>query len=212
MDRAPEGSSLSEITARYGEARRSLAEALGAEFPASLSPEDRLALEIMRGSLDKDLREPDAPAAATPAPDRGADCAYDAQVLSRGDGGLKTLTERMYDCFGRAAGRLPFEGKTLDRLTIMSSLVVTDDADRRRRLFLALEPVWRAVNGDGGDGSPYRRLIHLAAATSRPGGGPWRRRPRPWAPNRCDRRLARRRPGEVARGHAGGADRAGLRL
>ena len=38
------------------------------------------------------------------------------------------------------------------------------DAAARRRLFLALEPLWRTVDGDGGDGSPYRRLLRSSAA------------------------------------------------
>ena len=35
---------------------------------------------------------------------------------------------------------------------------------RRRRLFLALEPLWRAVDGDGGGASPYRALIRESRA------------------------------------------------
>jgi hypothetical protein len=42
-------------------------------------------------------------------------------------------------------------------------LGTTDDADRRRRLFLALEPVWLSINGDDGAHSPYRTMIALTA-------------------------------------------------
>ena len=64
---------------------------------------------------------------------------------------------------------------TLDRLSILGALGSTDDAARRRALFLALEPVWRSINGDGGPGSPYRRLIALD------GRGPRREREPPAA-------------------------------
>ncbi len=52
-----------------------------------------------------------------------------------------------------------FQGDTVDRLTILSALGRSDDPDRRRRLFLALDPVWRSVNRNNEASSPYRRLI-----------------------------------------------------
>ena len=53
------------------------------------------------------------------------------------------------------------DGDTLDRLSILGTIGRTEDAARRRELFLALEPVWRSVNADDGSASPYRRLIAL---------------------------------------------------
>ena len=58
---------------------------------------------------------------------------------------------------------MAFEGETLDRLTILGLLGRTQDPDRRRRLFLSLDPVWRSINGDDSPSSPYRQLVRLSA-------------------------------------------------
>lgn len=47
-------------------------------------------------------------------------------------------------------------------LTIFSLLPLTADPQKRRRLFLAEEPVWTAVNGRNGPDSPYRTLVRLS--------------------------------------------------
>ncbi|HEX9427791.1 MAG TPA: penicillin-binding transpeptidase domain-containing protein, partial [Candidatus Polarisedimenticolia bacterium] len=62
---------------------------------------------------------------------------------------------------------LPFEGQVLDRLTIFSMLPWTADEEKRRRLFLAQQPIWNAVNGRNGPDSPYRTLVRLSAAKMR---------------------------------------------
>jgi hypothetical protein len=51
------------------------------------------------------------------------------------------------------------EGETQDRLSVLGALGRTESPDRRRNLFLSLEPVWRSVNRDNGPASPYRQLI-----------------------------------------------------
>ena len=43
-----------------------------------------------------------------------------------------------------------FEGKTLDRLTAIGMLARMDDRDERHRLFLAIDTIWRSMNGDDG--------------------------------------------------------------
>lgn len=72
---------------------------------------------------------------------------------------LAALTARVYADFGRAAGAIPFEGETLDRLTILGRLASEDDPARRRRLFDALAPV-RASIADR-----YDELVRLRRAT-----------------------------------------------
>jgi hypothetical protein len=47
----------------------------------------------------------------------------------------------------------------VDRLTVLASLGRTTESTRRRQLFLALDPVWRSMNGTDLPGSPYRQLI-----------------------------------------------------
>ena len=162
----PRGVALSDLLAQYRSARARLAAALPSDRVGMTGDEDGRALDVMRRTLAKDLREEEEPAgAAAPGSPGAIDCGYDAAALARGRDGMRLLGERMYACFGRAARDLPFEGTTLDRLTVFSLLPVTDDAARRRRLFLAFGPVWTSINGDDHPAtSPYRQLVRLSAA------------------------------------------------
>ena len=54
------------------------------------------------------------------------------------------------------AEALPLDGAVLTRRQVLTRLGDEPSSARRRSLFLALEPLWRAVDGDGGTGSPYR--------------------------------------------------------
>ncbi len=47
---------------------------------------------------------------------------------------------------------------------MLGRLATEEDAQARRALFESLAPVWRVVDGDGGDASPYRRLLRASAA------------------------------------------------
>ena len=78
---------------------------------------------------------------------------------------LDSLTTLTFTAYGDAARRIIVDGDTLDRLSILGLLGRTDDRDRRRRLFLSLEPVWRSVNGDDSDSSAYRRMVRLRIAS-----------------------------------------------
>jgi len=164
----PQGTSLTDLIARYRAARDRLKSALQDRSFAGLGADDRHALDVIARAFAKDLadeKDPEPAAAGAPAgAPGGVDCDYDPAAVSQGPDGMKTLSERMYACFGQAARHLSFEGRTLDRLTVFGLLPVTDEPARRKRLFLSMRPVWKAVNGDGGPGSPYRRLVHLSAA------------------------------------------------
>ena len=83
---------------------------------------------------------------------------------------LGGLTARTMACYGAAANRILFDGDTLNRLAVLGRLAQVDDSILRRRLFLALGPVWAAVNGDDEPDSPYRLLLRLRRAAW--GGGP----------------------------------------
>lgn len=164
--RTARGVPLVEVIARYNERRTKLQGALAGIQVSPRSLEDRRALEVMRHTLEETLEE-ERSSASGGGDEAGAslDCAYDPARLAAGANGWKDLSDRMSACFGRAAASLSFEGKTLDRLTVLSLLAVTNDAEHRKRLFLALEPVWRSINGDGGAAtSPYRQLVRLNAA------------------------------------------------
>jgi hypothetical protein len=162
-DRTPDGTALTDVVARYAAGRAQLATLLGAARPDRLSAEDRRALDAIRLAAEKDFGDESSAAKSADA-EGEVDCGYDPHALSAGATGLRDLSDRIYACFGRAAHHLPLEGRTLDRLTILSLLPVTEDEARRQRLFLALEPVWRSIDGDGRpDTSPYRRLVRLSA-------------------------------------------------
>jgi hypothetical protein len=154
-----DGIPIGELAARANGLRGRLRAALAAVDAASLGAEDARALGVMRLVLGRDLSSVSPPdtthAEATTS--SGTACSADTT------GGLDSLRARIYACYGRAQSRLVVGPDTLDRLTILGLLGSTDDAARRRRLFLALEPVWRTMNAGGEPGSPYRRLIALTA-------------------------------------------------
>ncbi len=114
----------------------------------------------MRLTLERDLGllpQPGSPV-SSPAPGK-PDCDYEPGALLRAPGGLDSLRNRMYACYAWAQSHIVIEGDTTDRLSIFGELGRTDNGSRRQRLFLALEPVWRSVNGDNSPASPYRQLI-----------------------------------------------------
>jgi hypothetical protein len=166
----PDGVALAEVAARYGAAREELERALAAGASAPLSEQDEAALAAMRRALAAELVEEPLARGAGAAGDPTAsevDCRYDPQRLAERDGGAEALSERIYACFARAAHELRFDGAPLDRLTVLARLALEGDAARRRELWLALAPVWSAINGDNGPGSPYRTLVRARAAQLR---------------------------------------------
>ena len=132
-------------------------------------PQDRRALAVMRRALENDLPatlSDETAAAAAPA------CDADVAAIANGPEAWARLRAHLYGCFGSSARALRVGDEPVDRLTILGRLGETDDPAQRRRLFMALEPLWRTVNGDAGRGSPYRRLIGLLGARVRDGHSP----------------------------------------
>jgi hypothetical protein len=84
--------------------------------------------------------------------------------VAQGEDGYAALSKRTYACFSLANYSLSFEGETLNRATILGLLTLTDDPSRRKGLWMALAPLWRAVNGGSGPRSPYRTLVRMNAA------------------------------------------------
>ncbi|MGH8286785.1 MAG: hypothetical protein ACRETT_13615, partial [Steroidobacteraceae bacterium] len=76
---------------------------------------------------------------------------------------LGALKASLYACFDEVGNHIRFEGKEITRGGALQRLQEIDEPARRRTLFLAMAPLWEAVNGDGGPDSPYRRLIEKAA-------------------------------------------------
>jgi hypothetical protein len=159
-----------DVAAERGETADGRAyEALRAKVATGLgsakasAPDDERALDAMRRALDSDL-----PAQLAEATEIGAtSCDVDVAPMA-----WDRLREHLYACFGTAARSIKVGEETLDRLTVLGRLGDTDDPEQRRRLFLSLEPVWRAVNGDAGPRSPYRQLVRLLGARVREGRSP----------------------------------------
>ena len=139
--------------------RKSVAARLAAIDSAALRGDDRRALGLMRHTLERDIDTlvPPSAAAGEATPSR-PNCAYDPRAMVALPKGLDSLRARAYACYGWAQSHVAVGTDTLDRLTILGMLGRTADPARRRQLFLALEPVWRSVNGDNGPASPYRVL------------------------------------------------------
>ena len=168
-----DGTSRAEQQRRYAATRAPLAAALASIDSARLAPEDQHALGAMRaslaGGLATDAEDPESGDAARHAQ---PDCHYDATALAHGDSAYERLERRMYACYTRAVQRVQFEGKTLDRLTAIGMLAQMDDRAQRHRLFAAIDTIWRSMNGDDGEGSPYRQFVKLSAARWRAKGSP----------------------------------------
>ena len=88
-------------------------------------------------------------------------CDYDAVAIAARPDGLRQLTNIVFACYGNAARIIVVAGDTLNRLGILGLLGRTEDPRQRERLWRALEPIWRSVNGDNGVRSPYRELLRL---------------------------------------------------
>ncbi len=137
--------------------------AAGLASAAASTPDDQRALDAMRRALENDL-----PPRLSKATEIGAtSCEVDVAPMA-----WDALREHLYACFGAAARSIRVGGETLDRLTVLGRLADADDPAERRRLFLALEPVWRSVDGDAGPRSPYRHLMRLLGARVREGRSP----------------------------------------
>jgi hypothetical protein len=165
------GESLAAQRQRYQTTRAAVGVALASVDSAALPTEDQRALGVMRATLNGEL-------AASPVADVSLDsdkapvCDYDATAMARGDSAYDRLHDRIYACYGRAVQRVRFEGATLDRLTALGMLAKMNDRERRHRLFLAIDTIWRSMNGDDSPASPYRQYVKLSAARWRANGSP----------------------------------------
>jgi hypothetical protein len=140
--------------------RTELKRRLAAIDSARLRPDDARALATMRRTLARDLDSlTPAPAPAAIAESTPPNCTYDPRSTLRTNNGADSLRSRIYACYGWAQSHVALDGDTLDRLSIFGALSREEDGSKRKRLFLALDPVWRSVNGENRPDSPYRLLI-----------------------------------------------------
>ena len=173
---AADGTPISALARRHADLRALVAARLTAVDSAALATEDRRAFTAMRGALTRDLSPlPDSTPTLAP---RVPDCGYDPAAVAGGRRGLDALRNRLYACYAWAQSHVVAGRDTLDRLSVLGALSRTDEAGRRRQLFMALEPVWRSVNGDNDPASPYRRLIAIEARARSAGEPPAARQAR----------------------------------
>jgi len=147
------------LVARHNTLREQISSSLATLDSTTLGSEDARALGTMRTTLARGLGPVsvrDASPNQTPGPPA---CDYVAPILLQQPHGLNALRTRMYSCYAWAQSHVVVGGDTTDRLSVLSRLGHTEDAAKRRELFLALAPVWRSVNSDNTRESPYRRLI-----------------------------------------------------
>jgi hypothetical protein len=168
-----DGTSLADLRRRYSVIRAPLASALASFDSAPLMPEDRHALAAMKSALVAGLpSDADDTESGELANAAAPECNYDPAQFAHGDSAYDRLEKRMYACYTRAVQHVQFEGKTLDRLTALGMLAQMDDREQRHRLFLAIDTIWRSVNGDDAARSPYRVFVKLSAAKWRTDGSP----------------------------------------
>ncbi len=140
----------------YATRRRAFDRALVAVDMASWTAAERRALDNIRASLPFfDDLEPVSGLASDA--DRG-------ETDDRESDEIAALRRATYDAYGEAAAAIDVAGETVDRLTAFARLATDPDPASRRRTFEAMAPVWRSVDGDGDDASPYRRLVTSSAA------------------------------------------------
>src|SRR5215475_564520 len=145
------GSERADFAARA--ATRARATLNEIEFDASWPAEDRRAYDIMTGWLDA-LGTDEA---ASEAWTSGESWAVTAER------GYAALSARISAAYARAQSEVDIDGVTVTRLDVLERLGVEEDARRRRRLFLALEPTWQTIDADGGVASPYLRMLPSSA-------------------------------------------------
>jgi hypothetical protein len=83
-----------------------------------------------------------------------------------------SLRQAMYACFAEMANSLAFEGRTVTRVGAFDLLTTMEEPERRKSLFHAFVPLWRALNGASEVDSPYRRMIVAMAEEGRQKGSP----------------------------------------
>ena len=148
----PASGSTAALARRYRRRRRRFAHEIAGVSPASLSGEDARAYANMRDSLDWiDGLE------ATPGAGRPDD------VAPHEDPAVERARAALYRRYGLAVSAVRVGAVDLDRLTVLARLGTEPDPAARKALFEALGPIWRVVDGDGGDASPYRRLLRSSA-------------------------------------------------
>jgi hypothetical protein len=140
----------------YREKRKEFSERLSKLSSHGLSENDAKALAAMRKQFAALSETISAPFSA----------AGKCQDASRKDQDYASLRKVLLVCFTENANNIAFEDRKINRQSALDLLHEIKEPERRKAVFLALAPLWRAVNGNNEPDSPYRRMIAMAAAES----------------------------------------------
>jgi hypothetical protein len=145
----------------YVERRAELARGLEDTSGGGLSGSDARAVEVMQAALADSSAEPHSLAPAGHCSD-----------ARRPDLQLQALQDALYACFAELGNKLRFENAQVTRVAAFELLTSMPEQQRRKTLFLAFQPLWVALNGHDEAGSPYRRMIRVAAEQTKADGSP----------------------------------------
>src|SRR5882724_594190 len=138
----------------YREKRKELTDQLAKLPSQGLSANDTKAVAAMRTQLatfSENISAPFSP----------RNSCHDAR---RKDLDYASLRKALVACFVEIGGNMSFEGGKINRQTALDLLHEIQEPARRKAVFAALGPLWKANNGNNESDSPYRRLIAMAAA------------------------------------------------
>ena len=168
--RADEPGAATAAAGRAEAAIEAATAALDSLEGAQLGDEDRRARTTMRVTLELLGSGDSAHSAVIDGPAAEGDNRPADVVLAAE--GLAALTRRTMAGYSAAADSIDIGEATVGRLDVLGRLATEPDPDRRRALFMALEPMWRTVDGDGGPTSPFRVAAAATAETWKGGGSP----------------------------------------
>ena len=139
-----------------------LQSAVAALLPDSAgAPAEAMRSAFARGEMD-----------LPPAPSADGASVSGCEKAPARDAPLAALRSWTYACYGLAANAIAIDGRVTDRLTLLADMARSPDPARRRHLLEAMQPMFRTINGDGGEQSPFRRMQPMVAAEWRAGGSP----------------------------------------
>jgi hypothetical protein len=135
------------------EKSKEVGELLGRISEKKLSATDARALMLIRKSVESTAADQISLTHKVPC--------HDAQ---RSDLSVADLRSALYSCFDEVGNNLEFEDNRVSRVSAFDLMTQTSDSQRRKALFMAFVPLWRALNGSNEPESPYRRMIVQSAA------------------------------------------------
>jgi hypothetical protein len=145
------GDAIASMERAYGEQRRAFAAAL-VERDGTWSTDERPMIASIESALEW-MDEFEAVDGLAEAGGREVEAPEAAE-----------LRRQVFRSFGEAADAVHVGSEVIHRITALGRLSTEPDPWRRRAVFDALDPVCRAVDGDGGESSPYRTLVRSSAA------------------------------------------------